>query len=143
MKILLAILAAFVLLIGGCSFFVYKAVNTDYPDYAKQEVVDVVYGNLISSVKTSIEASHSKFDLLARLEKIKYPENTLYVGIKEQEGDDEFVILKKFASKSSSTTIVGDYGYGTLNKQEIIILSVSNNKYALKNVVIYLKHLPV
>ncbi len=142
MKILLAILAAFVLLIGGCSFFVYKAVNTDYPDYAKQEVVDVVYGNLISSVKTSIDASHSRFDLLARLEKIKYPENTLYVGIKEQEGDDEFVILKKFESKSSSTTIVGDYGYGTLNKQEIIILSVSNNKYALKNVVIYLKHLP-
>ena len=142
MKILLAILAAFVLLIGGCSFFVYKAVNTDCPDYAKQEVVDVVYGNLISSVKTSIDASHSRFDLLARLEKIKYPENTLYVGIKEQEGDDEFVILKKFESKSSSTTIVGDYGYGTLNKQEIIILSVSNNKYALKNVVIYLKHLP-
>lgn len=142
MKILLVIFAAFVLLIGGCTLYIYNAATSEYPDYAKQEAVDAKYGNLISSVKKSIKNSTSKFDLLATLEKISYPENTLYVGIKaESDDDNDFVILKSFESGSSSTVIVGEYGYGTLNKQKIIILSVSNRNYGLEDVVIYLEHL--
>lgn len=140
MKILLAILAVFVLLIGGCSFYVFNVVVSEYPEYAKQEVLDERYGDLISSVKSSIEQSSSKFDLLARLEKITYPKNTAYVGVQVVNDGDELVILKEFDSKSLSTVIVGDYGYGTLNKQKIVILSMANNKHELEDVIIYLKY---
>lgn len=139
MKILLGILAAFVLLVGGCSMLIYKSATSEYPDYAKKEVVDVQYADLISSIKSSVESSDSRFDLLASLEKINYPENTIYVGVQAEDSDDnEFVVLKKFKSGSSSTFLMNGYGHGSINEQKIIIFSVPNENHGLEDVVVYL-----
>lgn len=137
-KIILFLLLGLVLLLfGKCSHSLYSAFK-NFPDYASEEVLSKQYRTLISDIDIQIENGQTIFSIGANLEKINYPVNTVYVAIESDDADDVVIIGNVVSSRSKF--IIGGFGYGTLDEQDVIIIVRPINKVGLDSVVVYLTH---
>ena len=136
--ILWLILGAIVLLFAKCVHITYIAFK-DFPEYASSDILSKKYSKLIADIDKNIVNDNTFLSLGASLETVNYPENTLYVGIKKEVGEN--VLIKGEAlSESRKIFIKNGFGYGNLGDQNIIVIARSIDKLDLEEVVIYLSH---
>ena len=136
--ILFLILGITVLSLVKCGFSMYSGLK-NIPEYAKREVLSKKYEKLITDVDKQIMKSNTALSMGANLESIDYPENTFYVAIEREEGDD-IRIKGKTIKGSHSIFITNGFGYGKIGSQKIVIITRPINNYDLEDVEIYLRH---
>ncbi|MCM8535116.1 MAG: hypothetical protein NE334_04200 [Lentisphaeraceae bacterium] len=132
------------LLVGGCAFSVYKSYK-NFPDYAQKEVVYKKYDEFLDSLDTSIKKSSSVLDLAAKIEKLNFPSNILYVGLEKdvEIGEEDMLdIVKKYKKDGYKSVFTKEgTGYGTISGKDIIVIHYPIDKYKdIENCVIYLEH---
>lgn len=125
---------------------IYTSVTEDFPEYATREVVYARHGDLIKQVQSSIDASESKYDLAARLEKIRSPEELLYLTLTTETAgsfdDEKMEIIEKLDVSSSSYTIVNGTGYGKLNDIAVIVINLPVGRHSVEDLHIFIKYEP-
>jgi len=134
-----------VLLMGKCSYSVYTEFK-EFPEYAKKEVLHVKYKDLLKSIDETLEKSDSFLSFAANLEKIEKPDDLIYFALKKNETKKGFEkndivdIVKKFEGGGSfNKTLINGAGYGTVEKQNILIIEYSINKYDVEDCIMYFK----
>ena len=118
-------------------------IESSFPEYAKKEIVYEQYKELIQEVDKIIDESDSFYSAAARMEKISQPDNLLYVGLKDENGEEE-EIIKNFEWSSHSTTIFSGTGHGTVSnvkdtRKIIIIERPIDTIEEIKSCIIYLE----
>lgn len=132
-QIILLVIASLIIGAGTCSYTLYKSCQNawgEFPEYAKEAIALEQHKQLIETIDTAIASEKSFFGLAAKLEKLNYPSNIRYVGIKKRIADDtnrssfdeeEYIdIIGK--REAGMTLIKGNAGIGTYDDETFLII---------------------
>jgi len=142
LKVILAIVALFVLIAASLSMCAYKLYNTfdDFPEQAKVQNLNKRYAHLVADLNASIDKSDSAYSLANELENISYPTETLYVEMQKQNSknkdDSGLTILdrREAGSASKFRVVINGGGYGRSNNLHFWILQHPLNKYEYEHI---------
>jgi len=137
--ILALVILVVLLLLSTCTYFFIKK-TTDFPDYAKREIVFSKYSKLIDAVKSGIVNADSKQQLLDTFDNINYPEGTARVLI--EDGDDNIVIRNRTAAGSTHKFIINGSGYGHLDNTPVIYITYPIDRFELDDLEIAIEYDP-
>jgi hypothetical protein len=160
-------LGVIALVIGGCSFAVYRSFK-GFPEYAKVEAVYSSHKDVIDQVNALIVASDSLAKAQQTLSAATWPEKVIYIKIRENEstakqkdvekkagpvtytrtsGTNEYVdAFKRFSWSSISNFSMNGSGFGTMksDRGEVTFVIVDNSQLNAANekidYTIYIEH---
>jgi len=141
MKTIIAIVL--ILVVGSismCDYSVYKLI-ADIPEEAQVENLNRRYAELIEKLDHAIQSSESVLSLAALLEKIEYPEDTIYVEMayigKDSEDSEakSIVVIDQIRARGNKfRAIVNGGGYGRTGNENYLILQHPLKKYEFEHI---------
>lgn len=123
---------------------------SDFPEYAKEDVVYKRYDKMIKSIDKCVKESDSVLSLAAKLENLELPEELVYLALEKESKDGEFMdsdgqtvdVIKKYEDGGATNSFVlGRTGYGSRGGLDIVIINHPiTGINGVKSCTIYLKH---
>ena len=150
MKGCLTAVAILLVVIAGGGLFIWLNWDTvstkmteftesfEMPEHGKKEYIDKDYGEFLRSLDAAAENENSLMSFGAALEKIKLPDNIVYIEINK--GDDKTEVFKKYSWSSTSTFIMGGYGAGTIGGVKVMLYKNEGPWDYMDNFIVYIEY---
>lgn len=117
--ILVGVLLAAILLVGGCTAMLWNALGGDAEAGARRDMLRARHGTLVAQLAATAGEASDLLDAATRLRSIVLPPQTLGLAIAQADSDDNrIVILRNYDGRQSGRVLINGAGTVTLVGKE-------------------------